>query len=52
MAKGVGFMVPFEVEYGVYGDLIVTCPTPYSIYLRGTNYRGLGLRPSSLRALA
>ena len=25
-----------EIEYGVYGDLILMYPTPYSIYLRGT----------------
>ena len=25
-----------EMEYGVYGDLIIIYPKPYSIYLRGT----------------
>ena len=24
------------IEYGVYGDLIIIYPQPYSIYLRGT----------------
>ena len=24
------------IEYGVYGDLIIIYPKPYSIYLRGT----------------
>ena len=23
------------MEYGIYGDLILICPKPYSIYLRG-----------------
>ena len=31
-----GFRVPRKVEYGVYGDLFIRCPKPYSIYLRGT----------------
>ena len=32
-----GFMVTLKyIEYGVYGDLIVIYPKPYSIYLRGT----------------
>ena len=31
------FIVPLElIEYGIYGDLIITYPKPYSIYLRGT----------------
>ena len=35
--KGLGLIVPLKwIEYGVYGDLIMTCPKPYSIYLRGT----------------
>ena len=25
-----------QIEYGVYGDLIIRYPKPYSIYLRGT----------------
>ena len=25
-----------QIEYGVYGDLIIIYPKPYSIYLRGT----------------
>ena len=29
---GLGFR---EIEYGVYGDLIIIYPKPYSIYLRG-----------------
>ena len=30
-------VVPLEsIEYGVYGDLIMICPKPYSIYLGGT----------------
>ena len=30
-------MVPLEeIEYGVNGDLIMTYPKPYLIYLRGT----------------
>ena len=29
------------MEYGVYGDLFVISPKPFSIYLRGT--RGFGL---------
>ena len=24
------------IEHGVYGDLIMICPKPYSIYLRGS----------------
>ena len=24
-----------QIEYGVYGDLIITYPMPYSIYVRG-----------------
>ena len=31
------------IEYGVYGDLIIIYPKPYSIYLRGTiGVRGSG----------
>ena len=31
------YIVPLKwVEHGVYGDLILTYPKPYSIYLRGT----------------
>ena len=34
---GLGFIVPVkQIEYGVYGDLIILYPKPYSIYLRGT----------------
>ena len=29
-----------QVKYGVYGDLILIYPKPYSIYLRGTIYYG------------
>ena len=30
-------IVPLKkIEYGVYGDLLVLYPKPYSIYLRGT----------------
>ena len=30
-------IVPLKyIEYGVYGDVIITYPKPYSIYLRGT----------------
>ena len=30
-------IIPLKsIEYGVYGDLIIIYPTPYSIYLRGT----------------
>ena len=30
-------IVPLRyIEYGVYGDLIIRYPKPYSIYLRGT----------------
>ena len=25
-----------QIDYGVYGDLILIYPKPYSIYLRGT----------------
>ena len=25
-----------QIEYGVYGDLLIIYPKPYSIYLRGT----------------
>ena len=32
---GLGFRVK-GIEYGVYGDLIIKYPKPYSIYLRGT----------------
>ena len=32
-----GVIVPLKwIEYGVYGDLIIIYPKPYSIYLRGT----------------
>ena len=27
---------PLSKEYGVYGDLIIIYPKPYSTYLRGT----------------
>ena len=31
------------MDYGVYGDLIIIYPKPYSIYLRGTiGVEGLG----------
>ena len=30
------------MEYGVYGDLFIIYPKPYSIYLRGTIYWGNG----------
>ena len=34
---GPGPIVPLkQIEYGVYGDLIIIYPKPYSIYLRGT----------------
>ena len=37
-----GFMAPLkEIEYGVYRDLIIISPKPYSICLRGTT--GLGV---------
>ena len=42
------FIVPLkQVEYGVYGDLIIIRPKPYSIYLKGV-YRvpSLGLMVS------
>ena len=30
-------LVPLkEIEYGVYGDLTIIYPKPYSIYLRGS----------------
>ena len=30
-------IVPLKwIEYGVYGDLVIMYPKPYSIYLRGT----------------
>ena len=33
----VGVIIPLKlIEYGVYGDLIIMYPKPYSIYLRGT----------------
>ena len=33
----VGYRFPLKyIEYGVYGDPIITYPKPYSIYLRGT----------------
>ena len=36
-AQGSGFIVLLkQIEYGVYGDLIIIYPKPYSIYLRGT----------------
>ena len=39
-----GAMVPLEqIEYGVYGDLIIISPRPYSIYLRGTIFPGATL---------
>ena len=35
--KSLNDTVPLEkLEYGVYGDLLVIYPKPYSIYLRGT----------------
>ena len=31
------FIFPLKkIEYGVYGELIIIYPKPYSIYLRGT----------------
>ena len=33
----IGFIVPLKwIDYGVYADLILIYPKPYSIYLRGT----------------
>ena len=35
--QGLGYIVPLKwMEYGIYGDLIIIYPKPYSIYLRGT----------------
>ena len=43
-ASGFRVTVPLkQIEYGVYGDLIIICPKPYSIYLPG-DCRGQGLR--------
>ena len=36
------------METGVYGDLIMIYPKPYSIYLRGT--RGLAATPPNLQS--
>ena len=37
MQKILGHIVPLKwIEYGLYGDLIIRYPEPYSIYLRGT----------------
>ena len=40
-----GVIVPLKsIEYRVYGDLIMTYPKPYSIYLRETiEFRGAGV---------
>ena len=33
------------IEYGVYGDLMIIYPQPYSIYLRWTiGFEGFGLK--------
>ena len=33
----IGVIVPLKwIEYGLYGDLIIICPKPYSVYLTGT----------------
>ena len=35
--EGLGSIAPLKyIEYGVYGDLIIIYPKPFSIYLRGT----------------
>ena len=42
---GSAFIIPLkQIEYGVYGDLVIMYPKPYSIYSRG-DYRGLGTLP-------
>ena len=42
--RGLGCVVLLKyIEYGVYGDLIILYPKPYSIYLRGT----IGFRVST-----
>ena len=45
-----GSIVPLKyIEYGVYGDLIIIYPKPYSIYLRGTIIlESVGLVPLGL----
>ena len=37
-----GFRVQVDRMWGKYGDLIITYPKPYSIYLRGTINPKLG----------
>ena len=38
---GFRVIVPLkQIEYGVCGDLLIICPKPYSIYLRGIIYKG------------
>ena len=43
--QGLGLWSPLsnlkQIEYGVYADLIIRFPKPYSMYLRGTiGFRG------------
>ena len=43
-----GLRVPLkQIEYGVYGDLVIIYPKPHSIYLRRTiGFRTLILEPN------
>ena len=42
-------VVPLKwIEYGVYGDLILRCPKPCSMYFKG-DYTHLDLRPGKER---
>ena len=52
-------MLPYIVplEYGVYGDLIIIYPKPYSIYLRGAiaveeSYGGVHAGPGAETTIA
>ena len=37
------YYIPPKVDYGVYGDLTIIYPKPYSIYLSGARTVGKGL---------
>ena len=50
--KSSGLLVTIkDIEYGVYGALIITRPQPYSIYLSGTIVIGITLAPDVCRRM-
>ena len=50
--KSSGLLVTIkDIEYGVYGALLITHPQPYSIYLRGTIVVGITLAPKVCRRM-